>query len=34
MLILLQNLPEKVVNELLDFLGTNYQHRGLMLYMI
>ena len=31
---LLKNLPEKVVNEFLDFLGTDKQHRELMLYMI
>ena len=31
---LLQNLPEKVVNEFLDFLGTEKQHRELMLYLI
>ncbi|WP_147384350.1 hypothetical protein [Maribellus luteus] len=31
---LLQNLPEKVVNEFLDFLGTDERHRSLMLYMI
>lgn len=31
---LLQNLPEKVVNEFLDFLGTEKQHRELMLSMI
>jgi hypothetical protein len=32
--ILLKNLPEKVVNEFLDFLGTDKQHRELMLYLI
>uniref|UniRef100_UPI003217B60B hypothetical protein n=1 Tax=uncultured Draconibacterium sp. TaxID=1573823 RepID=UPI003217B60B len=31
---LLQKLPGKVVNEFLDFLGTDEQHRSLMLYMI
>jgi hypothetical protein len=31
---LLQNLPEKIVNEFLDFLGTDEQHRSLMLYLI
>lgn len=31
---LLQNLPEKVVNEFLDFLGAEEQYRDLMLYMI
>jgi hypothetical protein len=31
---LLQNLPEKIVNEFLDFLGTDESHRSLMLYMI
>jgi hypothetical protein len=31
---LLQNLPEKIVNEFLDFLGTDEKHRSLMLYMI
>ena len=31
---LLQNLPEKIVNEFLDFLGTDERHRSLMLYMI
>ena len=31
---LLQNLPESVVNEFLDFLGTDQQHRKLMLYLI
>lgn len=27
-------LPEGIVNEFLDFLGTDEQHRNLMLYMI
>jgi hypothetical protein len=31
---LLNQLPESIVNEFLDFLGTNEQHRNLMLYMI
>ena len=31
---LLQNLPEKIVNEFLDWLGTEKQHRDLMLYLI
>ncbi|WP_321347085.1 hypothetical protein [uncultured Draconibacterium sp.] len=31
---LLEKLPEKIVNEFLDFLGTEKQHRELMLYMI
>ena len=31
---LLQNLPEKIVNEFLDFLGTDEQFRSQMLYMI
>lgn len=31
---LLQNLPKKVVNEFLDFLGTEKQHRDLMLHLI
>jgi hypothetical protein len=31
---LLQNLPEKIVNEFLDFLGTDERHRSLMLDMI
>ncbi len=31
---LLQNLPEKVVNEFLDFLGTEEQYRSLILHMI
>ena len=31
---LLQNLPEKVVNEFLEFLGTEEKHRSLMLYLI
>lgn len=31
---LLQNLPEKVVNVFLDFLGTEKQHRDLMLHLI
>lgn len=31
---LIQNLPEEVVNQFLDFLGTDEQHRSLMLYMI
>jgi hypothetical protein len=31
---LLQNLPEKIVNEFLDFLGTDERHRSLMLSMI
>lgn len=31
---LLQDLPEKVVNEFLEFLGTEKQHRELMLLMI
>lgn len=31
---LLQNLPEKVVNEFLEFLGTEKQHRDLMLSLI
>lgn len=31
---LLQNLPEKIVNKFLDFLGTDERHRSLMLYMI
>ena len=31
---LLQNFPEKIVNEFLDFLGTDKQHRELMLYLI
>lgn len=31
---LLQNLPENIVNEFLDFLGTEERHRSLMLYMI
>lgn len=31
---LLQNLPEKVVNEFLDFLGTDEKYRRLMLYLI
>ena len=31
---LLQNLPENVVNEFLDFLGTEKQHRDLMLHLI
>jgi hypothetical protein len=31
---LLLNLPEKIVNEFLDFLGTDERHRSLMMYMI
>ena len=31
---LLANLPEKVVNEFLDFIGTDKQHRQLMLHLI
>lgn len=31
---LLENLPEKVMNEFLDFLGTDEQFRSLMLHMI
>jgi hypothetical protein len=31
---MLEKLPEKIVNEFLDFLGTDEQHRELMLYMI
>lgn len=31
---LLENLPESIVNEFLDFLGTDDQFRSLMLYMI
>lgn len=31
---LLHKLPEKVVNEFLDFLGSNAQFRQQMLYMI
>lgn len=31
---LLQELPENIVNEFLDFLGTDEQHRNLMLHMI
>lgn len=31
---LLSELPEAVVNEFLDFLGTDEQHRNLMLHMI
>lgn len=31
---LLQNLPEQIVNEFLDFLGTDERHRSLMLSMI
>jgi hypothetical protein len=31
---LIQNLPEHVVNEFLDFLGTDERHRSLMLYLI
>jgi hypothetical protein len=31
---LLQNLPEKIVNDFLDFLGTDEHHRSLMLSLI
>lgn len=31
---LLQSLPEKVVNEFLDFLGTDEKYRSLMLHLI
>ena len=31
---LLHKLPEKIVNEFLDFIGSDDQHRSLMLYMI
>lgn len=31
---LIQNLPEEVVNQFLDFLGSDEQHRSLLLYMI
>lgn len=31
---LLREIPESIVNEFLDFLGTDEQHRNLMLYMI
>lgn len=31
---LLSELPESIVNEFLDFLGTDEQHRNLMLHMI
>lgn len=31
---LLHELPESIVNEFLDFLGTEEQHRNLMLHMI
>jgi hypothetical protein len=31
---LLHELPEEIVNEFLDFLGTDEQHRDLMLHMI
>ncbi|WP_340110997.1 hypothetical protein [Maribellus mangrovi] len=31
---LLHELPEKIVNEFLDFLGSDEQHRNLMLHMI
>ena len=31
---LLEELPESIVNEFLDFLGTDEQHRDLILYMI
>jgi len=31
---LLHELPENVINEFLDFLGTDKQHRNLMLYLI
>ncbi|WP_320112287.1 hypothetical protein [Draconibacterium orientale] len=31
---LLANLPSKVVNEFLDFIGTDKQHRQLMLHLI
>lgn len=31
---LFQNLPEQIVNEFLDFLGTDERHRSLMLSMI
>ena len=32
--IMIQNLPEELVNQFLDFLETDEQHRSLMLYMI
>ncbi len=31
---LLHELPESIVNEFLDFLGTDEQHRNLMLHLI
>ena len=31
---LIQNLPEEVVNQFLDFLGTDEQQRSLTLYLI
>ena len=31
---LIQNLPEEVVNQFLDMLGSDEQHRSLLLYMI
>jgi hypothetical protein len=31
---LLQNLPEKIVNDFLDFLGTDERHRSIMLSLI
>lgn len=31
---LFSELPESIVNEFLDFLGTDEQHRNLMLHMI